>query len=357
MGVGAIIGAVGGLAAAGGSIYSASQAGGSAPSPKGVGRGTIQAYYQTAPQQLALNELYNPQYLGLGTNNLQSLLFGSPGSSVTYNVPPWLGKILGTRDPTQTVNIPGQTGLFDVLGQAAPAFQNLGTQSANLARTADIAALNQYLPGLQQWYNQATPEQAALRTAISGNALDQLNLGTQLDPDTLNRITSGVRGSWANRGLGTSSPAMLDEAMQLYGGGQNLLQQREQNAISSLGQLYQTQPNYAGLILGEQGSLPAATSFLTGQQPLTYQQRYDPFNPTAANISLQGSAQQQQASQYLSSTLAGLGGGLLNMSGRLASQPTYPYYGGSTNYYGGGGYTASSPDATLAFSNSGYSPF
>lgn len=78
------------------------------------------------------------------------------------------------------------------------------------------------------------PGASALTDELTQTASSQLAAGTQLAPADANRITQSVRSDWSNRGLGTSAPAQLDEAVQLAAGGQNVLVQRESAAAGAV---------------------------------------------------------------------------------------------------------------------------
>jgi hypothetical protein len=100
------------------------------------------------------------------------------------------------------------------------------------ARTANLNDLTNLGPGGVAAEQALDPVTAALNKSLTTTAGNQLALGTQLDPNQVSQINSAVNANWANRGLGASAPAGLDDAMQLLGGGQNLLASREGQAQS-----------------------------------------------------------------------------------------------------------------------------
>lgn len=141
----------------------------------------------------------------------------------------WRNKGETLTGTTTTVATPAQRGLLDIYTQdLAPRLQQ--TQADTTA--ANYASLR-----------NLNPNSAALFDSLQSDAAKGLQLGNRLAPEDAWRITQGVRGDWANRGLGTALPAGMDEALQLYGGGEQLGQQRRANATNALAldqSLYQT---------------------------------------------------------------------------------------------------------------------
>lgn len=115
---------------------------------------------------------------------------------------------------------------LNALTDALPTILGIDTTT----RTANLNDLTNLGPGYVSAIKASNPGQTALTDQLTKTATDQLKLGSTIDPDTSSKITSAVRTNWANRGLGDSMPAGLDEALQLFGGGQNLLNQRESAA-------------------------------------------------------------------------------------------------------------------------------
>lgn len=332
--MGLIAGIAAGVLGAGATAYGASQTPkpgqGARQATREQAQGTLQGYAQTTPLSYALSQTYQPAYLGLGSQNLQQLLFGTPEQTINRQVG-W-GRLNDNGQYERTANIaqqiPASMGLFDILGQAQPRL----TQLSNQAVGQQLGTLNQYLPQAQQYYAQANPELDALRRQLGLVAQQNLALGGQLDPSTRNAITSQVQADWANRGLGQAMPAQLNEALQLYGGGEALRQARQQQAAGIYNNLAGTQPDYSSFILGL-GNQPLAQSmqFLQGQQPLSYQgNTFDPYNPTAAGSGAAGMSAATQAALSNRDLYAGLGGGLLNLSGSFLTQRNQvPSYGGN----------------------------
>ena len=305
------VGVVGAASSAYGASQTPSLGAGARRGARLAAQGTYQGYRGAAPGYLAMNQQYQPQYLSLGASNLEDLFFGNAGGTMSYDRYSSKGKFQGTS----SYNQPSSRGLLDILGQATPQLQGIYNESANLGRESDYAALRKYLPQTRDLYRQANPEVAALQDQISGDASQQLALGDQIDPNTGYRITQGVRGDWANRGLGGSLPAGLAESLQLYGGGQQLRQQRQGYALSSLDRLAATSPDYTSFILNQRGAAPSAMSFLTQQQPLAYQgNMFDPNQQQSAIAGMRYGAESGMANQ---ANYAALGAGALKLSGSL----------------------------------------
>lgn len=317
----AIAGIAAGVLGAGATAYSASQSGKSSGlDPAPAARSTIAGYQQAMPGSLALNQYYQPQFLGLGGQNLQQILFGRPAGTQTR--PKWdiHGRIIGYEEtPTQA-----DPGLLSTVGQAAPVIQGLADQSANAGRQSDIDALLKYLPQARQAYEQATPELAQLRTSLAYRAQQGLSAGGALLPEDYARITRDVRTNYAGRGLAGTDPEALARAVQLYTGGEQARGRREQFGLNTADILGRTQPDYASFILGQRGTFPQALGLATGQQPLAYQRWFDPYNPTAGSIAQTGTSLDAQARANQAQLYEGAGAGLLRSGSSLLAASRNP---------------------------------
>jgi len=240
----------------------------SVPNSASVGQqylGLLQAFTQGAPTQFNLQQQYGPEYTQQGLQQLYD-------------------EMLGTGSQPGYLNLYGSNVVpaITAAGNAA----NTATAGANVLRTGALG------PGAVSAVEGANPAEANLLNTLTSTAQGQLAQGTQVDPATENAITSSVRNNWTNRGLGTSDPAQLDEALQLYGGGQNLLAQRESQAgtVAGMNQNYYTNP---ALSLVNPGSSAAAqgqqltstgSNISTGAGPTIFgqAQNYDLFS-TAYN--------------------------------------------------------------------------
>lgn len=322
----AIAGIAAGVLGAGATAYSASQKGAGQIDPRSAAKLTLSGYHNQAPEQFALNQLYQPAYLGLGGQNLQQILYGTAASQ--GRVPHYDSH--GRQIGWDTQDYAASPGLLQTIGQAAPDIQRLSDEAARAGRASDLAALNEFLPGARAAYESASPELAALRNSLSYRAQQGLNAGGSLLPEDRYRITRDARMNFAGRGLAGTDPAALAEAVNLYTGGEAARRGRQQFGLQTADILGRTQPDYASFILNQRGTFPLSMSLATSQQPLAYQRWFDPYNPTAGSIATAGAqiASQNQARQQ--DLYAGLGAGLLNTSGsllRYQGQQTDPNYG------------------------------
>ncbi len=215
----AMAGAFGGVGDAISGLFS----GGGSSNPNAIS-GTAKKYLQMLqgiglgmPEILALTQQYAPQFTAASLTNLQDELTGTGG----------------------------QPGYLDIYAnEVVPAITGAETAANTATRTANVADLTNLGPSALTAIQGANPGQTALMNSLTTTATDQLNLGTQIDPQTASQITNSVLGDFSNRGLGTSSPATLAEGLQLYAGGQNLLNQRESAAgtVANLNQQNYTDP-------------------------------------------------------------------------------------------------------------------
>lgn len=281
-----------GAVTAGTSIAGAAGAFGGSPRPRQAMRlasqGYLNAQNSTSQPLFDLQARMQPQYLALGNQNTNQLLMGHGGA-------------------------------LDTAGQLSPQLQDLYQAGASRGVAGNLGLLNQYLPQAQSFYDASNLQLASLRNGLGQRAQQNLALGSQLNPEDAYRITQGVRGDWASRGLGRSMPAGLAEAMQLYGGGEALRAQRTNQAQDIYGQLASTSPDYASFILGLGGNpVGESLNLIQQQQPLAYGRWYDPFTQGGAA----GTAQttmglDAQQSAQLPDTLGGLSGGLFSLAGSL----------------------------------------
>lgn len=212
----------------------------------------LQSYALGEPTALDLESMFKPGFVDTSLNTLNTTLGGTGG----------------------------QPGLVSNISELTPLLAYLsGSTNVNTA-----AAL---VPGASAAVRGVNPGQTGLLDQLTRTASTNLAAGTTLLPSDVNNITNSVRGDWANRGLGVSAPAQLDEALQLYGGGQQTLAAR-QAAAGSAANLDQMLTNPAWALANSgQGSLASAlglTQFAgnygagAGPTLLTPQEMYDLFN-------------------------------------------------------------------------------
>ena len=242
-----------------------------APNYGEVTRDTLQAQIDLAPDLYASEAEYQPKYGALALSNLNKLLLGNGTDSGLY-------EIMRRQNSEQR-----QADIGDV--------ERLGLRT----RDAMLAA---------------NPENATLLRLLNQQAQSGLEAGSQLTPDQIANIRAS-QGDWANRGLGYSGPAMLDQATRRAMGGDQMLRQRQQFAQSML------QNNQAIVgdpflqILGRQGSaLGAAQNIQQSGGPQI-------FNPNAGNDMASGAYQAQVAASAADQGPLGAIGGILGGVGGL----------------------------------------
>lgn len=252
--------------------------------PRSGAQGVLRGYESTAPGVLDLNRRFQPEYLNLGESNLEQLLLGGAGGG----------------------------GLLNLLMRVAPELQNLSGESFRTGTGNTLATLGEFVPQLRDIYEGSRPESMELMRRLTRTATEGLDLGGRLMPEDVSRITSGVRGDWAARGLGASSPAGMDEAVQLATAGEGVRAGRQAFAGDVARLVESATPNYASMLYSMgQDIMPSATSLVTGQQPLTYQRWYDPYNPSGTGLAELGArlkfAGNQATSQAAGNTANGVG--------------------------------------------------
>jgi hypothetical protein len=156
----------------------------------------VQGYASGEPTLLSTEAAYKP---GFVNTNL---------SAVGQVQPNWLNLYTGNQ-PT-------------VAGSDAAL--NTFSRTAN---TQDVATIGPAAAGAVRGVN---PGQSALIDSYTQTASTDLAAGSQLAPTDIKRVTDRVRGDWASRGLGTSQPAQLNEAVDEATQGENLRLAREQAA-------------------------------------------------------------------------------------------------------------------------------
>lgn len=309
VGVG-VIGVGAGTAAGGTSMF------GSGPSSGELGRKTtragLHALAGAVPGQLAFNQQYDPQFAALGSQNLSDMLFGASARNIQVPQFDSRGRQIGIK----SVDVGAQRGLIDISAEAAEQLRGLsaGGMEQNLAN------LQANLPGAQAFYQSQNPELFRLRQALANRAQENLDMGGKISPEDSFRITQGVRGDWAARGLGASAPAQLDESLALFGEGEQLRQSRTAQAGGIMGALSASEPDYARFLmgLGDDSAITNAFNIVAGNQAGAFSRDFDPLNPSLSGLGLSAAQMQQLADAQKAEAVVGIGGGLMSLGGKLA---------------------------------------
>jgi hypothetical protein len=274
--------------------------------PAQVGRDSLQAQIDLAPQQYASEAQFRPQYAALDMDVLRQTLFGSPdyaayakdeqvaagmqnafadqevraqyqaaaeqaGTSIEaayakdyYNN---IGKAGGATLPTSG-------GLADILGQLSPQLSELQAQANTAQRTADIQDVATLGPQMNQALRDANPEMTAtldhyrnlvagytspsskseLEGALFGKALSDFQLGGQLNDAQNRQVQQSARSAWASRGLGRSQGGAIDETLKALDYGRGLEAERTQRAQQAVAMDMQRQGLNTGMLQGLVGT-------------------------------------------------------------------------------------------------------
>lgn len=194
---------------------------------------------EAALQPLAFQtqQQYQPQYTGLTLDSIMRAAYGQNGQ-------------------------PGLAGIFSGIMPQLSQGVNAANSYSRAGQIGDVGALG---PAAGQAVRGINPGQTQTLDALRDSALSGLAAGSQVGPEDAYRITSGVRNDWASRGLGASSPAQLDEALKLFGGGQQLLGQRQQFGAQEAGLENSLVTSPALGFLTGQSISPALGTSLLGQ--------------------------------------------------------------------------------------------
>lgn len=168
------------------------------PNPTVVGNdylGMLNQFQQGMPILAGVEQGYKPGFVRSGLQSTNQSLFGAG-------------------------NTPGLVQNYNSL---LPMFAGSNAAANNYSRGANVADIRQFGAQASDAVRGMNPLMAGLNT----QAQQGLDMGANLYPTDVKRITNGVRGDWANRGLGASGAAQLDEAMQLYGAGESARQGRQ----------------------------------------------------------------------------------------------------------------------------------
>lgn len=259
----------------------------------------LKAYGAGVPDQLKLERDYAPQYTALQLDQMQKALFGQNGAP----------------------------GYLDLYGATVPELSRVQSTANTDARKANLNDLSTLAPGVLTALRNANPGEANLMDLITQSATEQMQLGTQLDPNQMAEINRMVLGNWSNRGLGTSNPAQLDEALQYFAGGQDLLNRRTQTATNAVNLNQQTYSDPLMAMLGLTSNAPGAGQALTATGA-GYGSAQPSIVPTNDAMSMLGGAYTNQANQKIADAnnkaaitgaWIGLGGDVLGASGAAAA--------------------------------------
>lgn len=145
---------------------------------------------------------------------------------------------------------------------AANQSRRSGADNRRDARGDIRMALDEWLRSVRAVKSRNVKESEALTYQLQKRAEQDLKLGTELDDVTMNMAIQQARMSAAQKGMGSSGRAGVEEAMATLGLGQQMYQQRIQNA-GMAAQLGQSEMQYLLSGLTGQGGIMGQTNMYT----------------------------------------------------------------------------------------------
>lgn len=222
---------------------------------------------------------------------------------------------------TGTLTSQANAGLLDILGRATPVMQDITNAATTQQRGADIADVEAYGARATDAFRNANPQQRDLLNALNSQAQAGLAAGGKPMYADAFRTTRGVRSDWANRGLGASDPAMLSEALALYGAGENARQGRQQFGLQVAGVNQNATIDPFMAILGRSVTSPQQAQAVTGAtgQQLAGQAGgiFDQWMPYASDNAMTAYNAQASANIAGANNSMAMLGGLMSLGGSL----------------------------------------
>ena len=142
----------------------------------------INAYAAGAPEQLALQQQYQPQYDQLNLTQTGDTLNGVNGQ-------------------------PGYLSLYQ--NNVVPAITAAQTTANTATRTANANDLTTLGPAALAGVKASNPQQTALLDSLNTTAQEGLDAGTGLTADQMRNITNATNASYANRGVAYGPAASI----------------------------------------------------------------------------------------------------------------------------------------------------
>jgi len=223
----------------------------------------------------------------------------------------------------------GQPGLLDLYERdVMPRLGAADAAARDVAREADIAAVERLGPRATEAFRASNPEQAALMDELNRQAMTDLQSGASLPPSVARELEQSVRGAQAARGFGYGMADIGQEALVKGLQAEQLQRRRQQfgQQIAGLNMATTQDPFLA--ILGRPGVQINQAMGVAGQG-----QSFNPgnvFNPESAYAgSLYANNFNAANNAAIASTNAKAGviaGGLSALGGGIGS-----YYGSKSS--------------------------
>lgn len=223
----------------------------SAPNYGKITDKTLRAQIQAAPELYRVSAEYQPKYAALAANEYNTFLNGYI-PNYTDNIMPRLSAAAALGNTTQ--------------------------------RTADINDISTLGPIARMALRNSNPDAAGLLDRLTQQANEGLDAGSMLTGDEMRNLNNSLRASMGARGISFGPAASYAEALAGSQFGQQLKQQRYQNALSILGANSSFYGDPFAQVLNRMNPTAGALGTL-GNQAVPGVQGAGPsiFNPNAGN--------------------------------------------------------------------------
>jgi hypothetical protein len=249
-------------------------------------RDTLQAQIDLAPQLYSSEAQYQPKYAALSLQNMGSFLNGSNG----------------------------QPGFISQYAQAMPALGAAQSAANTAQRTADIRDVNALAPQGIAAMRAANPGGASILDKLTQQANEGLDAGSQMTGDQMRNLNNSLRSSMGARGVSYGPASSYAEALAGSQYGDQLSNQRQSMAASTLGatQSFYGDP-YQQILGRSSGAGNAAGSLMNSAQGA--QSGPQIFNPESALSSSMTAGNQQMAATFAKGSMTDAAAGMKNITG------------------------------------------
>ena len=191
---------------------------------------------------------------------------------------------------------------------------SLLNQQTDATRRSDINAISELGPLSRLALQNSNPEAAGLVSRLTQQATEGMDAGSMMTGDELRNLNASLRSSMGARGISYGPASSYQEAMAGSAYGQQLKQQRQQDALAAIN----ASQNFYGdpfmQILGRQSGAMQNGLASLGQSGASM------FNPNAANDMWAGYNQSRaQTSAANAASVNSLIGGGLSAFGSLGA--------------------------------------
>jgi len=282
------------------------------------GTPTTAGWYDANGNLVSTNQNYTPpsnNFTGRGA-------FANNGQNPTAGLT-WRDST--TPSTTSTVNMAATPGLMSIANTVAQNQAQSQAQALTTQRTSDINDLMNLGPKSLTATANADPGSANIVNLMTDQAMNELNLGSNLTAPQTRTATQAVRANRQGMLGGTGSAGDYAAALGLSQYGQQLQQNRRQFATTALGARQGFYGNAFNNVLGRQNAT-TPQSYISQAQGISGSS-YNPFQPEsqyAANI--YGSNQQSQnaANAASASQFNALLGSGISAAGSIGSAAMMP---------------------------------